>query len=271
MQEIPCKEIVQKIIDGLKSRPTPKKILAGVLTGKNPASISFLKQKERAAKILGVDFRLYEFPENISQDELRQEINELVNLGPVGGIIIQLPLPKHLNSQNILNIVPPEKDVDVLSERALGAFYTGRNPVLPPAVGVIEEILKTLKLELKAQKIAVLGLGNLIGKPAAIWLIGKCKNLCLLHKGSDFSPLKNADIIISGTGKANLIAAGDLKENAVVIDFGYDHANGKISGDFNPSSSLSSSSLFYTPTPGGTGPILVAKILENFYNLNNEI
>lgn len=280
MLKISGSEIAQKIIERLKSGPAPKKILAAVLVGKDPASLSFIKQKEKTAKELGVDFRLYEFDEKSKNDDLREEIVRIANQKTVSGVIVQLPLPDHLNRHYILNAIPREKDVDVLGERALGAFYTGRNSVLPPAVGVVEEILKSCGLNLKSIRVAVVGLGFLVGKPIAHWLMGQVPELYLLDIGSDLGMLKNADLIITGVGKAGLIKPEILKEGASVIDFGYSMEHGtwdmehgtkngkpKTCGDFDASSFVLQASGFYTPTPGGTGPILVAKLFENFYKL----
>ncbi len=279
MFEIPGTEIAQKIIDRLKSEPKPKKILAAILVGENPSSVSFLKQKEKTAKELGVDFRIYRFSQDLKNDDLRNEVDRIANQKPVGGIIVQLPLPEHINPHTlqgvgvnphyVLNAIPREKDVDVLGERALGAFYTGRNPVLPPTVGVVEEILKISDFQFPISKIVIVGLGFLVGKPIVIWLIGKSSEIYLLDEGSNLEILKQADLVISGVGKANLFSSENLKENATVIDFGYDMSNGKISGDFNTNQLINQSTnkLTYTPTPGGTGPILVAKLFENFYTL----
>ena len=173
MPKIPCKEIAQKIIDGLKLKPTPKKILAAVLVGENSASISFIKQKEKIAKELGVDFRIYKFND--------QEIGRIASQKSVGGVIIQLSLPEQFNSQYILNTIPSEKDVDVLGERALGAFYAGRSKVLPPAVGVVEKIIANCKLQIANLRIAVIGSGSLIGKPISIWLERKTAELIILN------------------------------------------------------------------------------------------
>lgn len=269
MEKINGQEIADKIIANLKSQPIPEKILAVVLIGKNPVSISFLKQKEKIAKQLGVDFRIYNFPEEIKNDDLRKEVDKISCLKKVGGVIVQLPLPAHLNPQYILNVIPREKDIDVLAERALGAFYNGRNPILPPSVGVVEEILKNIKFQISNAKIAVVGLGFLVGKPIATWLMAKCSEIYLLDEGSDFEILKQADLVISGVGKARIIKPEMLKDGAMVIDFGYSIDEiGKIHGDFD-SSEIKNGNLRYTHTPGGTGSILVAKIFENFYNLNN--
>jgi methylenetetrahydrofolate dehydrogenase (NADP+)/methenyltetrahydrofolate cyclohydrolase len=260
------KKIASEISENLKKCGAPNKFLAAFLVGDDAASVSFLKQKERAAKELGIDFRIYRFPEKTTQDELRKEILKITGHKNCGGAIVQLPLPTHINRQYVLNVIPREKDIDVLGERALGAFYAGRNPILPPAVGVVEEILKRENLELKNKKIAVVGLGFLVGKPISEWLKGKCAEIYLLDIGSDLDILKNADVAILGTGKAGLIKPKMVKENAFVIDFGYSNENDdKIRGDFEPPAS--ETNITYTPTPGGTGPILVAKLFENFYRL----
>jgi len=273
------RKIAESIINELKGKPKPGKIFAAILVGENVQSISFLKQKERVAKELNVDFRIYKFPESLTSDELRKEVGKIALLKNVGGVIVQLPLPKQINSQYVLNVIPREKDVDVLGERALGAFYAGRNLVLPPSIGVVEELVHGLKFIVQGSKVAIVGLGFLIGKPIATWLMGKVSELYLLDIGSDLSILKQADLIISGVGKNGLIKSNMLKENTIVIDFGYSiDEDGKIKGDFDisdPSFKIPAlpagrqDLCAYTPTPGGTGPILVAKIFENFYSLNN--
>ena len=187
------RKTAQEIVEKLKTLPTPPKILAAVLVGSNPASISFLNQKEKLAKELGVDFRIYQFKDELKNDDLRQEVGRLAKQNPIGGIIVQLPLPEHINRHYVLNAIPREKDIDVLGERALGAFYVGRNPVLPPAVGVVEEILKylyenTKKYEsAKNLKSAVIGYGFLIGKPVVFWLADKVSELAIFNDNTEKS------------------------------------------------------------------------------------
>lgn len=288
------KKIAQEIIEKLKSQPKPEKIFAAILVGDDKISENFLKQKEKVAKELGIDFRIYRFPAppdgGLKNDNLRKEVLKIALLKKVGGVIAQLPLPEHINRHYILNVIPREKDVDVLGERALGAFYTYRNLVLPPAVGVVQEIIKNCihqpAEEIENLRVAVVGAGFLIGKPIAVWLMNqnpegkqasygvRVKELAVFEKGSDLTQLKNYDLVISGVGKAGLIKLEMLKDNAGVIDFGYSiNENGKIHGDFEANSlinKLTNQPNFYTPTPGGTGPILVAKLFENFYKLNKE-
>ncbi len=258
------KKIAAEIVAELKRKPAPQKYLAVFLVGNDPSSVGFVKQKGRLAGELGVDFRLYEYEESIKQDELRKEVHKIADGKPCGGVIIQLPLPEHINAQYVLNAIPREKDVDVLGERALGAFYAGRNTVNPPSVEVVKEILKIENCKIENCKMAVVGLGKLVGKPVQTWLAGKSNEIYLIDEGGNLNQLKDADVVICGTGVSGLIRRDMLKEGAIVIDFGYGMKEGKAAGDFDPDGA---DGVDYTPTPGGTGPILVAKIFENFYKL----
>lgn len=263
------KAIAGEILSRLKISGTVKKYFAAVLVGDDAASASFVEQKKKTAESLGLDFRLYKFPREISQDNLRKEMGEIARHSSCGGVLLQLPMPEHINRHYVLNAIPREKDVDVLSERSLGSFYVRRGPVLPPVVGTVKEILEKVGFDLSDKTVAVVGLGLLIGRPIANWLMGKTRGLYLLGRGSDLSVLKMADLVIVGVGKSGLITPDMLKAGSGVIDFGYSvGTDGKLTGDFNPFSSDDDVfSGFYTPTPGGTGPILVAKLFENFYEL----
>lgn len=264
-------EITAGILADLKRQNPPDRFLAGIGIGDGEAAIwSFLKIKEKTARELGVDFRLYSFPETISQDELRKEVLKIANHKTCGGAMVELPLPRTINKNYVLNAIPREKDVDVLGERALGAFSAGRNPVLPPAAATVKTILASLGRNIAELKAAVVGLGFLVGQPVAHWLIGRTAEIYLLDQGGDFDVLKKADLVITGTGSPGLIKPDMLKNSAIVIDFGYGrNAEGKICGDFDYSPVASGYSQSYTPTPGGTGPVLVAELLRNFYTLNS--
>ena len=279
--EIDGKKIAAGIIAELKNKPTPKKFLAAVVIGGGKASFGFLKKKEEIAKELGVDFRIYNLPADYNNDRAREEVLKIAKHKTCGGVLVQLPLPEHLNKYYVVNVIPREKDIDVLGERALGAFYNDRNLVLPPAVAVVEKLLTTHYSLLKSQRVAVIGAGFLTGKPIAVWLMGKVRELYILDEGSDFSVLKNADLVISGVGKPGILKPEMLKEGTGMLDFGYSKAQHrktlnstqknteKLMGDLDISDENKLKKLaFYTPTPGGTGPILVAELFSNFYKLN---
>ncbi len=270
MTTIDGRQIATEIYEALRGRPKPDKFLGAVLVGEDPASLNFLKQKEKAAQAVGVDFRLYKLSPELKTDELRAEIGRLAGVKACGGFLVQLPLPPGANQHYILNAIPKDKDVDVLSEAGLGAFYTERGRVSPPSVATVEEILNRSGLDLRRSTAVLMGAGFLIGKPVGFWLQKRIAELTVLDKESVHlrERLKDADVVVSGAGVAGLFSAADLKENALVIDFGWNKKDGKVIGDFDPAGA-EEKNISYTPTPGGTGPILVAKLLENFYILNS--
>lgn len=273
MRKIDGRKISQDIFSELKKLTPPQKFLAVFLVGNDSSSVSFVKQKEKKAKELGVDFRLYAYPSEIKNDDLRERIRRITAGQACGGAIIQLPLPSHLNPYYVFNVVSKEKDVDVLSERGFGSFCADRSLVLPPAVGAVKVILEKEKKDIQLLKVAVIGSGTLTGKPISVWLMDKCKQICVFGRESDLAVLNQADLIISGVGQASLFNAKMIKSDAGVIDFGWSVSkDGEISGDFEPMTNLpdfspAQLSGFYTPTPGGTGPVVVAKFFENFYRL----
>ncbi|HUZ93007.1 MAG TPA: tetrahydrofolate dehydrogenase/cyclohydrolase catalytic domain-containing protein, partial [Candidatus Paceibacterota bacterium] len=142
------KKTAEELLAKLKMQPRPEKFMTGVLVGDDAASRSFQKIKERAAKELGVDYRIYEFPASLGNDGLRDEVGKIARHKTCGGVIVQLPLPDGLNRYAATNTIPPEKDPDVLSERSLGAFYNGRNKVFHPAAATVSEVLRRAGFDL---------------------------------------------------------------------------------------------------------------------------
>lgn len=269
MQKIPGKEIAQRVLDRLRSERAPEKILAAIQVGTDEATAKFIEQKRKAAEEAGVAFKTYRLSENFSQDRLRKEVGRIAAQKSVGGVLVQLPLPRAVNKFYVLNAIPSGKDVDVLSERSLGSFYNGRGPILPPAAGAVQEILRHLKLE-KVGKAAVVGPGFLVGQPVLTWLLGKTKEILVIDEGGRIEGAYEADLVVSGVGHPGLIDGRKVKAGAVVLDFGYGQREGKVSGDFLPPAENENPAGFYTPTPGGTGPVLVAKLIENFFIINSK-
>jgi methylenetetrahydrofolate dehydrogenase (NADP+)/methenyltetrahydrofolate cyclohydrolase len=260
MNKINGRATYTDLITKLKALPKSTRSLDAILVGQEPASVSFLKIKERTAQELGIQFNLHQFPPDIQTQQLKTEIKNLAKDDAVGGIIIQLPLPKQLDRSEILNVIPVEKDIDALNQSS---------DILPPAVGTLQEILQRQGYDLSDKKVAVVGLGNLVGQPIAKWLKDKTRELYLIDQNDDHQILESCSLIISGVGHAELIDPKILKPGAAVVDFGYSNENSKITGDLDTSNSQELKKLdFYTPTPGGTGPILVAKLFENFFQLN---
>ncbi len=178
------KAISEEVLARLRLLPKPERFFGAVLVGNDPASINFLKQKENTARELGVEFRLYELPGDITTDALRAEVGRLAEPKNCGALIVQLPLPEQVNRYYVLNAVPKTKDADCLGEPALGAFYTGRWRIAPPSVATAEEIIKReLGDDLRGLKAVVVGAGFLIGKPVGFWLQNRVGELVVLDAG----------------------------------------------------------------------------------------
>ncbi|MEK7114832.1 MAG: bifunctional 5,10-methylenetetrahydrofolate dehydrogenase/5,10-methenyltetrahydrofolate cyclohydrolase [Patescibacteria group bacterium] len=255
MIKIDGKKIAKKIISELKKKLAPKKILAAILVGDDKASLAFLRRKEKIAEELEIEFRLHQLDENISQKELEETVQRISNDNRVGGIIVQLPLPAKFDREKILAVLDPKKDVDALSLDS---------PVEAPVIGVVKVILEDLGISIINKKVVVIGKGLLIGRPIAKWLAAQGVEVKVADsKTKDLkSFLADSDLVITGVGKANLIDPTWLKNGAGIIDFGFPPDIETIKPE-----SLNHLA-FYTPTPGGTGPILVAILFSNFYRLN---
>ncbi|MCS7201000.1 MAG: bifunctional 5,10-methylenetetrahydrofolate dehydrogenase/5,10-methenyltetrahydrofolate cyclohydrolase [Patescibacteria group bacterium] len=261
------KKIAEEILGKLKEERKKYEDLkiAAFLIGKDESKISFLKIKEKFAKELEIDFRIYEIDESWGKRKIRKYISQILRHKTIQGAIFQLPLPSHLPAQYLLNSIPAKKDIDCLTSRLLGKFFTNSPLVLPPAVEVVREIFERNRVTVDDKTILIIGYGKLVGKPVAHYLANQKATVIIAQENTDLRKfLLNADIVISGVGKAGLVNV--CKEEAILIDFGYSFENGKIYGDIDFEKTKNIASLI-TPTPGGTGPILVAKLFENFLKL----
>ncbi len=265
------KKLSERIFVELKADVSAikKKIRLGVIVvGKDPAIEKFVAQKKKAAEEIGIDVRVYPFDAAITTNELRKRIAELVHEPKNTGIIIQLPLPGHINKQYILNAIPPEKDVDALSARAIGSFIVGKSNIMPPVAGAIKSLLEEYHIAYKNKHVAILGAGNLVGRPVALWFLQEGVSLSIITQETDLPEqlLHKADIVISGIGKPHFVKGDMLKDNAVIIDAGTSESSGKLVGDVDPESVAEKASRL-TPVPGGVGPVTVAMLLKNLVTL----
>src|SRR3990167_853443 len=183
------------------------------------------------AKKAGMEYKWYEFPEDITTAKLRQDVNKIAKQKSIDGIILELPLPEHINQQVVLNAIPQEKDPDVLSQKAQGAFFVGRSSVMPPCPAAVKAILDWHKIDVIGKRAVVFGYGLLVGRPAAHMLASmKASVIVIARRDPDQAELcRQADIIVTGTGNVKMITADMVKPGAVVMDFGYGrNENGKI-------------------------------------------
>ena len=265
-------ELSKKFLVHLKKKLGKSKLklrLAVIQIGRNYISEVFIGQKKKVAEKIGIGFKLYQFDKKIEKDRLKKKIKEIIKNPLNSGIIIQLPLPKQFLADDFLNLIPEEKDVDVLSEKSLGKFYQGKLKILPPIVKGILSLLKNYKIKLKGKNVVIIGAGRLIGLPLNLQLLKEKATLLVLNeftKNISFFTNK-ADILISGVGKPNLIKSNMIKKGAVVIDAGISQRNGKVIGDVD-FKEVSKKASYITPVPGGVGPMTVVSLLENLVELN---
>jgi methylenetetrahydrofolate dehydrogenase (NADP+)/methenyltetrahydrofolate cyclohydrolase len=261
------KKLGEKILGELKTEIAGlnKKLrLAVVVVGKDSVVEKFVNQKRKAAEFLGIDFKIYPFAEGVTTNELRKRVGEIVHEKRNTGVIIQLPLPKHLNVQYILNAIVPEKDVDVLSTKAIGNFVVGKSEVTPPVAGAVKALLGEYKIDFHGKSVVIVGAGSLVGKPTCLWFLNEKVGFSLVESDT-LSPeeiIKKADVLITGIGKPKFIKGDWIKKGAVIIDAGTSESGGKLSGDVD-FESASQRAGFITPVPGGVGPVTVAMVYRN--------
>lgn len=265
------KKLSEKILENLRNEIEQKQLklkLAIILVGKNKVSEIFVRGKYEACKKVGIDFKLCSFSENIEEEKLKEKITELATDSEISGIVVQLPLPKNFNTQEILNLIPLKKDVDVLSGVAFEKFERNQLPILPPVVGAIKYFLEEYKISLANKKIVLVGKGKLVGKPLAIWLKNQGLDFSVVDRSvPDIKAItKEADIIISGAGVPGIIKEDMIKEGVILIDAGTSLEQGIIKGDIDKLAYKKAS--FVAPVPGGVGPVTVACLLENLIKIN---
>lgn len=237
--------------------------LAVVLVGNDPASLTYVRKKREAARSVGVKFSVYRFAANVTEARLIAAIQRIQTRG-LSGIIVQLPLPKTLHKQRVLNSLHPHLDVDFLTWESLGKLVIGENILVPPAPGAILEILRQHRYNLTGKHVVLVGQGDLIGKPLANILMHLPVTLTTCNKETRNlgAITRTADVLISGAGHPGLIRGDMVKRGVVAIDAGVSFRGKKIFGDLDFASVVKRAALI-TPTPGGVGPITVAKLLEN--------
>ncbi len=254
---------LKKEVEALPFSP----VFCDILVGDVAVSALYVRIKGRAAESIGVKFRTVNFPETVTTEELIEEIENLNRVPHMCGIIVQLPLPAHIDTQVVLDSISPTLDVDCLGSTNSESFYNNTGTVgLPTALACVK-ILDSLILDLKEKKIVVIGRGKLVGLPVAHILNSRGYNITVVHSQTENSEsiIFDADIIISATGRGKFITASMVKEGVVIIDAGTSEENGSVVGDID-AESVSTKASYLTPSPGGVGPVTVAILLSNVIN-----
>lgn len=246
--------------------------LTCVLVGRDSASLSFIKRKEKSCQELGIKFKLFQFSYDIPENDLIRRLYEIQKDETLSGLIVQLPLPKGLNQVKILEVINPKLDVDCLVPENLGRLTAGAPKILPPTASAILHILKFHKIKLLGKHIVIIGRGDLVGKPLAILLTQEKNTVtsCNKYTKNLAAITCQADILISAVGKRNLITGKMVKKGAIVLDAGTSFCQGKICGDVEFEEVRKKAKLI-SPVPGGVGPVMVAKLIENLLLVGKKI
>lgn len=266
-----------KIIDGRKIRDEiledVKKDIADlsfvpvfcdVLVGDDVVSMQYVNMKKKRATALGMQFHDAHFPSSTTTEDLIMEIRKINNIPNMCGVIIQLPLPAHIDKRLVMNAIDPRLDVDCLGDIASKNFYEDRNDTGYPAALACITILDSLNLEIENLNIVVVGQGELVGKPVAHILERRGLMVTKITKATvdKEEMIRNADIVISAAGVGQFIDGSMIKDGAVVIDAGTSESDGGVVGDVNSDSVIGVAS-YLAPVPGGVGPVTIALLLKN--------
>lgn len=256
-------EILSKLQNDLQALPFRPKLI-DVLVGEDPVMESYVRIKSKRAAEIGIDFELKKYPKNISQQQLESEVENLNFTENLCGLIIQLPLPAHIDRQKVIDRINPLYDVDVITSTNLGQLFTGQGFFAPATASAIMQIIEHEKINLEGKNVLVVGAGDLVGKPVTFLLMQKRATVTVANASTiNLAAIcQDADIIISGTGVPGLIKADMVKDGAVVIDAGTAESAGGIGGDVDFENVSKKASLI-SPVPGGVGPVTVAMLLYN--------
>lgn len=267
MQKIDGRKLSKDILENIKNEVASLPfvpVFCDVLVGEDPSSMQYVRMKSEKAESVGIKFHNATFQVSITTEELISQIQILNKIENMCGIIIQLPLPEHIDRLAVLDAINPQFDVDCLGTIASEKFYNNKNPIGFPTALACMAVLDSLNLDLSDKKILVLGQGTLVGKPVIALLRFRSLDVDIISRSTENKEelIKNADVIISGLGQGKYLTGDMIKDGVVIIDAGTSEENGSIVGDAD-FESVESKASFITPTPGGVGPVTVAMLLNN--------
>ena len=246
--------------------------LAVVIVGNDPASQVYVRNKEKACETVGFNSYKYALPEETTEQELLELVDKLNKEDKVDGILVQLPLPKHLDDKIIINNIRPDKDVDAFHPVNVGKIMIGDYSFLPCTPAGVMELIKSTGTEIAGKECVVIGRSNIVGKPQAMLLLHQSGTVTICHsKTKDLAKVASrADILVAAVGRAKMITADYVKQGAVVIDVGMNREeNGKLCGDVD-FESVKDKASFITPVPGGVGPMTIAMLMKNTLTAGKE-
>ena len=259
--------VKQRIADEVATLKETKGVpgLAVIIVGEDPASKVYVANKKKACEQIGMLSEEYALPEATTNEELLALINELNNKKEINGILCQLPLPKHLDEELVINSILPEKDVDAFHPQNVGKIMTGDYDFLPCTPAGIMEMLKYENIEVEGKTCVVIGRSNIVGKPMSMLLLHKNGTVTICHsKTKNLKEVcRSADILVAAVGRPNFVTEDMVKDGAVVIDVGINRLeSGKLCGDVD-FEKVKEKASYITPVPGGVGPMTIATLMQN--------
>lgn len=265
------KEVSQKVKGEVREKALALKAkgidvgLAVVIVGDNPASRVYVNSKKKACEEVGFNSYEYALPEETTQQELLDLVEVLNNDEKVNGILVQLPLPKQIDENAIINAISPDKDVDAFHPFNVGKIMIGEYAFLPCTPAGIMELIDSTGVEIAGKSCVVIGRSNIVGKPMSMLLLHRSGTVTVCHsKTKNLKEIcQNADILVAAVGRPNFVTGDMVKEGAVVIDVGINRMeDGKLCGDVNFAEAEKKAS-YITPVPGGVGPMTIAMLMKN--------
>ena len=261
------KEKLKSEVEALKAEGKRIPCIAVIIVGDNPASRSYVRGKIKAAEFTGMDSRLIEFPEDVSEEVLRKEILSLNADAGVDGILVQLPLPRHIDEDRLLDTIAPAKDVDGFHPVNVANLWLGRPCFVPCTPQGIIRLIESTGESIEGKHAVVVGRSNIVGKPVAKLLLDRSATVTVAHSRTpDLAAVtRQADILVAAVGRPGIITGDMVKPGAIVIDVGLNRtADGHLTGDVD-FASASEVAGWITPVPGGVGPMTIAMLMENTF------
>jgi len=261
------KEIRQRIahkVQVVKNQTGRVPGLATVLVGEDPASAVYVRNKNKTCQELGFNSFEHTLPATTKENDLLALVDELNRNEKVSGILVQLPLPGHIDSQKVLEAIDPAKDVDGFHPVNVGKLVTGTATLVPCTPAGIMELLNYYSVGIEGRHAVVLGRSNIVGKPVALLLLQRNATVTICHSRTQDLPAvtKSADILVAAVGKAGFVTGDMVREGAVVIDVGINRVDGKLTGDV-AFDEVEPKAALITPVPGGVGPMTIAMLMQN--------
>ena len=258
---------IEKEHSELEKKVGRKAGLAVIIVGENPASQIYVRNKIRACEKVGFHSETIRLDENITEENLLLEIEKLNNNSNIDGILVQLPIPKHIDGLKIINAISAEKDVDGFHTTNIGKMMIGdETGFLPCTPAGVVHMFEEYNINLEGKDVLVIGQSNIVGKPMTLLLIKKraTVQVCNSKTKNLSEKLQKADVVVVAAGSPKLVKASDVKEDVVVIDVGINRVDGKLCGDVD-FEEVSKKASFITPVPGGVGPMTIAMLIKNTF------